>query len=71
MKSQAFPIAWTWLHDLEFQNAIRLRLFRREISDGEVAAVFGKVKARTKQGIYRLSMVPSEAFIEAERRVEI
>jgi len=40
MKSQAFPIAWTWLHDLEFRNAIRLRLFRQQISAEEVAGVY-------------------------------
>jgi predicted nucleic acid-binding protein len=67
MKSQAFPLAWTWLHELEFRNAIRLRVFRREILDSEAAGVFEKVRKRTEEGIYQVAAVSSAAAEEAER----
>jgi predicted nucleic acid-binding protein len=35
MRRQALPLAFTWLHRLEFRNALRLRVFRREITPKE------------------------------------
>ncbi len=72
MKTQLFPIAWTWLSELEFRNAMRLRVFRGEMVDGEVAQVFDKVKIRTEQGIYRLA-APALSHVarEAERLSEL
>lgn len=67
MKFQAFPMAWTWLHELEFRNAMRLRVFRREMADGETAQVFQKVKLRTEQGVYQRVVVPEGVHAEAER----
>ena len=72
MRTQSFPIAWTWLSELEFRNAMRLRVFRREMVAGEVAQVFDKVKIRTVQGIYRLAApAPSQVAREAERLSEL
>jgi len=72
MKTQSFPIAWTWLNELEFRNAMRLWVFRREIVDGEVAQVFDKMKIRTAQGIYRLAVPAlSDVAREAERLSEL
>ena len=31
MKRQELPLPITWLHQLELRNALRLRVFRREI----------------------------------------
>jgi predicted nucleic acid-binding protein len=67
MTTQAFPLAWTWLHELEFRNAIRLRVFRREILDSEAAGVFEKVRKRTEEGIYQVVAISSAAAEEAER----
>lgn len=72
MKTQSFPIAWTWLSELEFRNAMRLRVFRREMVDGEVAQVFEKVKIRAEQGIYRpAAPALSHVAREAERLSEL
>ena len=35
MKRQALPLAFTWLHQLEFRNALRLRIFRGNITAGQ------------------------------------
>ena len=67
MKSQAFPLAWTWLHQLEFRNAIRLRVFRHEILESEAADVFERVRKRTEMGVYQLTTVSPTALEEAER----
>lgn len=32
MRRQALPLPFTWLHRLELRNALRLRVFRREIT---------------------------------------
>ena len=32
MKRMTEPLAFTWLHQLEFRNALRLRVFRKEIT---------------------------------------
>jgi hypothetical protein len=32
MRDQELPLPVVWLHHLEFRNALRLRVFRREIS---------------------------------------
>ena len=67
MKTQAFPLAWTWLHDLEFRNAMRLRVFRGEVTDPDVALVFGKVKSRKEDGTYLPVGVSDAAAAETER----
>ncbi|MCX6866539.1 MAG: PIN domain-containing protein [Verrucomicrobia bacterium] len=67
MQSQAFPLAWTWLHQLEFRNAIRLRVFRREILESEAADVFEMVRKRTAEGVYQVTEVSPAAAEEAER----
>jgi len=67
MKKQALPLAWTWLHELEFRNAMRLRAFRREVTDAEVALVFGKLTSLKDGGAYLPVAVPELALSEAER----
>lgn len=68
MKRQALPLAFTWLHQLEFRNALRLRVFRREITARQrdaslnmmLADLVGGVLAAASPGL-------TETMTEAER----
>ena len=68
MKRQVVPLPWTWLHELEFRNAIRLRVFRREMELHELTAALADQRADVEAGVY-LAGTPawSEVTRESER----
>ncbi len=68
MKRQVAPLPWTWLHELEFRNAVRLRVFRREMEPDELAGALNDQRSDIEAGIY-LAVTPawSEVTRESER----
>ena len=68
MKRLVLPLPWTWLHELEFRNAIRLRVFRREMELDELTGALRDQRADAEAGIY-LAATPawSEVTRECER----
>ena len=68
MKRQELPLPFTWLHQLEFRNALRLRVFRREITVAEGDASLNAALADLATGVLTASAPPlAETMIEAER----
>jgi predicted nucleic acid-binding protein len=68
MKRQRLPLAWTWLHQLEMRNALRLRVFRREIVAPQRDASFNMVLADLASGILVVATPPlDEMTTEVER----
>ncbi len=68
MKRQTVPLPVTWLHQLEFRNALRLRVFRKEISPAQRDASLNAMLADLASGV--LVHAPSalmDLTIEAER----
>jgi len=62
------PLGVTPLHELEVRNAMRLRRFRREISESEYAAALADWAADHATGVLALLPVPWPAtWREAER----
>ena len=68
MRRQALPVAFTWLHQLEFRNALRLRVFRREISGRQREASLNLIMGDLVAGVLA-SASPGlgEMMTEAER----
>lgn len=68
MKRQELPLPVTWLHQLEFRNALRLRVFRKEITPAERDASLNMLLADLAGGVLA-SASPSMTDItrEAER----
>lgn len=52
MRNQRLPLAWTWIHDLEFRNALRLRRFRKELSEADVDGVLRILLSDIADGVY-------------------
>jgi len=68
MKRQRLPLAWTWLHQLEMRNALRLRVFRREIVAPQRDASLNMVLADLAAGVLAVATPPlAEMMTEAER----
>jgi len=68
MKRQKLPLPFTWLHQLELRNALRLRVFRREISARERDASLNSLLTDLASGVLRVSAPPlAEVMTEAER----
>ncbi len=68
MKRQTSPLAFTWIHQLEFRNALRLRVFRREITAIQRDASLNLLLGDLAGGVLSHSVPPlSEVMIEAER----
>lgn len=68
MKIQELPLAWTWIHDLEFRNALRLRRFRKEMSEAEADNTLRILYSDFADGVY-LTCDPTAPHLrrEAER----
>ena len=52
MESHTVPMAWTWLHDLEFRNAVCLQEFRKLIKPAAVAQIMNDQTLDLQAGIY-------------------
>ena len=46
------PMPLTPFHDLEFTNAIQLKCFRQELSEGKAASVLAAIQKHEQAGIY-------------------
>ena len=68
MSKQPLPLLWTWLHDLEFRNAMRLRVFRKEMTALEADRMIGLLLGDLASGVYQREE-PSMHLVttEAER----
>jgi predicted nucleic acid-binding protein len=67
MKSHGVPMAWTWLHEMEFRNAIRLQVFRKQLDLQDMAQIFHRQSLGLENGVY---FSTSPALAEVNREVE-
>jgi len=68
MLGQPLPLPFVWLHQLEFRNALRLRVFRGEISRAQRDASLNAMLADLSGGMLAMVAPPlAEVMIEAER----
>ena len=68
MARQASPLAFTWIHQWEFRNALRLRVFRKEITPVERDASLNLLLADLAGGILAHSQPQlPDVMTEAER----
>ncbi len=68
MRRQALPLPFTWLHQLELRNALRLRVFRREITGAQREASLNMLLADLAAGVLApTSSALPDVMIEAER----
>jgi hypothetical protein len=72
MESHTVSIAWTWLHDLEFKNAIRLQVFRKMIKPADIQRIMHDQALDVQAGIYLMAAPALSAVArEAERLSEL
>lgn len=68
MNAQREPVAFSWLNQVEFRNALRLRVFRKEISERERDHSLNLLLADLSDGIFENRELPqSSVLIETER----
>ena len=68
MARQSLPLPMTWLHQLEFRNALRLRVFRGEITPAQRDASLNAMLADLAAGVLAAAVPPlTEVTTEAER----
>lgn len=68
MKRQELPLPVTWLHQLELRNALRLRVFRAEITPSQRDASLNLFLSDLAAGVLALaSPAIPEVTMEAER----
>ena len=65
MRRHGAPMPWTWLHEIEFRNAIRLQAFRGQIEAGEVDDILHKQALGLDCGVY----FPTTAALSEVNRV--
>jgi predicted nucleic acid-binding protein len=68
MKRQVLPLPFTWVHQIEFRNALRLRVFRGELTAAERDASLNAMLADLSAGVLAAAS-PSlpDVMTEAER----
>ncbi len=68
MRRQTEALAFTWVHQLELRNALRLRVFRKEITPAQRDASLKLYLADLADGILEhASPEPADVMTEAER----
>ena len=67
MERVSLPVLITPLGELEHVNAVRLRLFRKEMSMAEARAVNAAFRADLEGGVYALRAPPGEVFTRANQ----
>lgn len=68
MEKQRRPICFSWLNQVEFRNALRLRVFRKEISSSERDRSLNLLLADLSAGIFEnVELSQSNVLIETER----
>lgn len=68
IKRQTLPLSVTWLHQLEFRNALRLRVFRNEITPAQRDASLNAMLADLAAAVLAHAAPPLAGLtIEAER----
>ena len=68
MKRQGLPLAFTWLHKLELRNALRMRVFRRDITAAQGDASLNAMLADLAAGVLAAAAPPlGEVMTEGER----
>jgi hypothetical protein len=68
IKRQTLPLPFTWVHQLEFRNALRLRVFRNEITPTQRDASLNAMLADLAASILVHAMTPlMDLTMEAER----
>ena len=68
MRRQTLALPFTWLHQLELRNALRLRVFRREITVAQREASLNMVLADLAAGVLAaVSPALADIVAEAER----
>lgn len=68
MDKQRKPICFSWLNQVEFRNALRLRVFRKEISSSERDRSLNLLLADLSAGVFEnVELAQSNVLIETER----
>ncbi len=68
MRRQTLPLPFTWLHQLELRNALRLRVFRREITAAQREVSLNMMLADLAAGVLAVaSPALADVMTEAER----
>jgi len=68
MAHQSLPLPITWLHQLEFRNALRLRVFRREITQTQRDASINAMLEDSAAGVLAHVQPPlDDLVLETER----
>ena len=68
MRRQTLPLPFTWLHQIELRNALRLRVFRREITMVQREASLNMMLADLAAGVLAVAApAMADVMTEAER----
>jgi predicted nucleic acid-binding protein len=66
LRSTAESLALTHLCEVEFVNALSLRLFRHEIVRSQAQASISDLELNIRRGVYQLLPFPASAFTRAK-----
>lgn len=68
MSKRQPPFPWVWLHQVEFRNALRLQVFRKEITPTQRDASLNALLVDIANGVYEMHIPDlASVSIEAER----
>ena len=62
LRRRPSPLAFTWLHEMEFTNGLQLKLFRKEATAAAIAATLHSLQTDVETGVLHRSQ-PSWASV--------
>jgi predicted nucleic acid-binding protein len=69
MRRQPLPLPLCWLHHLELRNALRLRVFRREITPTQAGASLNAFLADGTAGVFAAVSPPLDDVLRESERL--
>ena len=69
MRRQTLPLPWTWLHELELRNVLRLRVFRREITAVQSEASLNAQLSDLASGFFAIAAPELSVRKDTSRRI--
>lgn len=55
LRRRPLPLAFTWLHEMEFTNGLQLKVFRKEATAAAVTATLHALRADVEDGVLQRS----------------
>ena len=71
LQRRKLPLAFTWLHEIEFSNGLQLKVFRGEADEASVNATLEALRSDLKAGVFQRPSISWPAVFERSTDISL